>query len=120
MGRYGRIDLGLDTFPFAGGTTTLDAVYMGVPVVTLTGDTTLHRAGSTIAHNLGLPELVAGTEEEFVRRAAELGREVERLAALRAGLRARLESSPFGDYARFARHMEAAYRTAWRRWCEAG
>jgi protein O-GlcNAc transferase len=115
--RYHRIDLALDTFPFAGGTTSLDAVFMGVPVVTLTGGTTLHRAGVTIAQNLRLPELVASTHDEFVARAVELTRDLTRLSVLRAGLRARLEASPLGDYPRFARNMETAYRTVWKRWC---
>jgi predicted O-linked N-acetylglucosamine transferase (SPINDLY family) len=115
--RHHRVDLALDTFPFCGGTTSLDAVYMGVPVVTLTGGTTLQRAGSTIAHNLGLPELVTTTEDDFVRRAVELAGDLARLSTLRAGLRARLEASPFGNYPRFARNLEAAYRTAWKRWC---
>jgi protein O-GlcNAc transferase len=115
--RHHRIDLALDTFPFCGGTTSLDAVYMGVPVVTLTGRTTLQRAGSSIANNLGLPELVTTTEDAFVARAVEMARDLPRLSALRASLRARLSASPFGDYPRFARNMEAAYRMAWRAWC---
>lgn len=116
--RHHGIDLALDTFPFCGGTTSLDAVYMGVPVVTLAGRTTLQRAGATIAHNLGLPELVTTTEDAFVAKAVELARDLERLSALRAELRDKLEASPFGDYARFARNMESAYRTAWRNWCK--
>jgi predicted O-linked N-acetylglucosamine transferase (SPINDLY family) len=116
--RYHRIDLALDTFPFAGGTTSLDAVFMGVPVVTLAGRTTLQRAGSTIANHLGLPELVTTTEDAFVAKAVEMARDLPRLGALRASLRGKLEASAFGDYPRFARNMEAAYRTAWRKWCE--
>jgi predicted O-linked N-acetylglucosamine transferase (SPINDLY family) len=91
---------------------------MGVPVVTLTGRTTLQRAGSSIAHNLGLPELVTSTKDAFVAKAAAMARDLDRLSALRASLRAKLEASAFGDYPRFARNLEAAYRTAWRRWCE--
>jgi len=115
--RYNRIDIVLDTFPFAGGTTSLDAIWMGVPFVTLTGAPTLQRAGLSIAMNLGLPELVAKSQDEFVARAADLSRDVERLSRLRAGLRARLAASPFGDVPRFARNLEAIYRTAWRRHC---
>jgi protein O-GlcNAc transferase len=116
--RYHAIDLALDTFPFCGGTTSLDAVYMGVPVVTLAGRSTLQRAGSTIANNLGLPELVTTTETAFVAKAVEMARDLERLSALRVSLRTKLEMSPFGDYRRFAQNMEAAYRSVWRRWCE--
>jgi predicted O-linked N-acetylglucosamine transferase (SPINDLY family) len=118
--RYHRIDIALDTFPFGGGTTTLDAAFMGVPVVTLTGPATMQRAGSSIAMNLGLPELVARSEDEFVERAVALATDLPRLSTLRAELRARLEASPLGDAPRFARHLEAAYRTAWRRYCAGG
>ncbi|HEY3493257.1 MAG TPA: tetratricopeptide repeat protein [Polyangiaceae bacterium] len=116
--RHQRLDIALDPFPFAGGTTSLDAFWMGVPVVTLSSaTTTLQRAGACIALNLGLPELVAHTPDEFFGRAVALARDLERLAALRAELRARLEASPFGDASRFARNLEAAYRTGWRRYC---
>lgn len=115
--RYQRLDVAFDTFPFAGGTTTCDAAWMGVPVVTLSGPTVLQRAGVSIAMNLGLPELVAHSEDEFVERAVALATDLDRLAALRAGLRSRLETSPLGNAPRFARHLEAAYRTAWRRYC---
>jgi predicted O-linked N-acetylglucosamine transferase (SPINDLY family) len=110
---YHRIDVALDTFPFAGGTTSLDGVWMGVPVVTLTGGTVLHRAGVSIAMNLGLPELVAGSPDEYVSVAAKVAGDLERLSRLRAQLRSRLEASPLGDAPRFARNLEAAYRTVW-------
>ena len=110
---YERVDIGLDTFPFAGGTTTLDGIWMGVPTITLSGGTTLHRAGVSIAMNLGLPELVAGSPAQYVTAAMDLAGDLERLSTLRAQLRTRLEASPLGDAARFARHLEAAYRTVW-------
>ena len=115
--RYNRIDIVLDTFPFAGGTTSLDAIWMGVPFVTLTGAPTLQRAGLSIAMNLGLPELVANSPDQFVTRAVDLSSDVERLGQWRAGLRARLAASPFGDVPRFARNLESIYRTAWLRYC---
>jgi protein O-GlcNAc transferase len=115
--RYQRIDIGLDTFPFTGATTSLDALWMGVPVVTLTGATSLHRAGACLAMNLGLPDLVASSEADYVAKAIELARDLPRLAQLRATLRERLEASPLGDAPRFARHMEAAFRSVWRRYC---
>ena len=71
---YNRIDIALDTFPFAGGTTSLDAIWMGVPTVTLSGGTALHRAGVSIAMNLGMPELVAGSPERVCRRRDRAGR----------------------------------------------
>ena len=110
---YHRIDIGLDTFPFAGGTTSLDASWMGVPVITLSGETVLHRAGVSIARNLALPELVAGSSDQYVSVASGLARDLERLTGLRSQLRSRLEASPLGDARRFARHLEAAYRTVW-------
>ena len=116
--RYQRIDIGFDTFPFTGATTSLDALWMGVPVVTLTGGTSLHRAGTCLAMNLGLPELVASSEHEFVAKATALADNLPRLARLRAELRPRLEASPLGDAPRFAQKLEAAFRTAWRRYCD--
>jgi protein O-GlcNAc transferase len=115
--RYRRIDIGLDTFPFAGGTTTLDAAWMGVPVVTLSGDTALQRAGLCIAMNLGLPDLVARREDEFIARAVALAADTQRLGQLRAELRTRLQASRLMDAPRFARSLESAYRSAWRRYC---
>jgi predicted O-linked N-acetylglucosamine transferase (SPINDLY family) len=118
--RYNRIDIGLDTFPFAGGTTSLDATWMGVPVVTLSGPPTLQRSGVSIAMNLGLPELVAHSEDDFVARAVDLARNLQRLSQLRAELRQRLEASCLGDAPRFTRQLEATYRTAWGRYCSGG
>ena len=115
--RYQRIDIALDTFPYAGATTSLDALWMGVPVITLAGGPTLQRAGVSIAMNVGVSELVADSEDDFVQRALGLARDLERLARLRAELRARLEASPAGDTARFARDLEHVYRDTWRRYC---
>jgi protein O-GlcNAc transferase len=112
---YNRIDVALDTFPFAGGTTTLDAAWMGVPTITLSGETALHRGGVSIAMNLGLPELVARSPDEFVAAAARLAGDPDRLGGLRSHLRVHLAASPLGDAPRFARHLEAAFRWAWRR-----
>lgn len=115
--RYRNIDIGLDTFPFNGATTTLDAAWMGVPVVTLRGAVAVQRAGACIAQNLGLPELVADSEDAYLEKAAALARDLPRLSELRGQLRSRLEASPLGDAPRFARNLEAAYREAWRRYC---
>jgi predicted O-linked N-acetylglucosamine transferase (SPINDLY family) len=117
MESYQGIDVALDTFPYGGHTTSLDALWMGVPVVTLVGDTVVGRAGVCYATNLGLPELLAHTADDFVRIARELATDRDRLRALRASLRARIEASPLMDAPRFARNLEAAYRGAWREWC---
>ncbi|MGA3067028.1 MAG: tetratricopeptide repeat protein [Tepidisphaeraceae bacterium] len=115
---YDRIDIGLDTLPYNGHTTSLDALWMGVPLVTLPGETPVGRAGRTFLSNLGLPELIASTPEEFVRIAADLAGDLNRLDSLRRGLRARMQGSPLMDGEKFARDMEAAYRRMWRAWCE--
>ncbi|MGO9467828.1 MAG: hypothetical protein ACLQVF_27130, partial [Isosphaeraceae bacterium] len=115
---YHRIDIGLDTFPYNGHTTSLDAFWLGVPVVTLVGPTPVARAGLSLLTNLGLSELVAETPDQFVSIAVALAGDVPRLCELRATLRDRLRASPLMDAPRFARMVEAAYREMWRRWCE--
>jgi protein O-GlcNAc transferase len=114
---FNRIDIGLDTFPYNGHTTTLDALWMGVPVVTLVGKTVVGRAGLSQLSNLGLTELIAHSTGEYVRIASGLAADVDRLAALRSGLRSRMRESPLTDAAGFARGIEAAYRNMWRQWC---
>jgi predicted O-linked N-acetylglucosamine transferase (SPINDLY family) len=118
LARYREIDVCLDTFPYNGHTTSLDAFWMGVPVVTLVGSTVVGRAGLCQATHLGLPELVARTEDEYVKIAIDLCGDLERLAQMRAGLRERIEKSPLMDAPRFARNLEAGYRAVWREWCE--
>jgi predicted O-linked N-acetylglucosamine transferase (SPINDLY family) len=115
---YREIDIGLDTLPYNGHTTSLDAFWMGVPMLTLIGTTLVGRAGLCQAVNLGLTELVASSSEQFVARAAELAQNPDRLAELRGSLRSRLVESPLMNGARFARAMEDAYRAAWRAWCQ--
>ena len=90
---------------------------MGVPVVTLVGQTVVGRAGLCQLMNLGLPELIATDPEQFVRIAGELAHDLPRLGELRATLRARMQASPLMDAPRFARNVEAAYGEMWRRWC---
>jgi len=115
---YHRIDVGLDTFPYNGHTTSFDSFWMGVPVITLVGKTAVGRAGVSQLINLGLTELIAQTPDQYVQNAAELAGHLPRLAELRRTLRARMEASPLMDAARFARNIEAAYRQMWRTWCE--
>ncbi len=111
---YHEIDLGLDTFPYNGHTTSLDSFWMGVLVVTRVGATAVGRAGLSQLVNLGLESLAAHTDDEFVRIAVALAGDLPRLASLRAGLRARMEHSPLMDGGRFARHVEAAYEQMWQ------
>ncbi len=114
---YHRIDIGLDPFPYNGGITTCDTLWMGVPVVSLSGATAVGRAGRSILCNLGLADLVAKDPDQYVRLAEELAGDVPKLSELRRTLRDRIKASPLMDAPRFAHHVEAAYRQAWRRWC---
>jgi predicted O-linked N-acetylglucosamine transferase (SPINDLY family) len=115
---YGLIDVALDPHPYGGGTTTCDALWMGVPVVSLAGRTAVSRAGSTLLSNVGLEHLVARSEEQYVELAAGLIRDADGLAALRRELRRSVESSPVMNAPQFARDLEAAFRTVWRAWCQ--
>jgi predicted O-linked N-acetylglucosamine transferase (SPINDLY family) len=115
---YHRIDIGLDTLPYNGHTTSLDSYWMGVPVVTLAGQTVVGRAGVSQLTNLGLTELIASTPEEFVDIAAKLSADLPHLAHLRRSLRTRMEQSPLMDGAQYARDIESAYRRMWRTRCE--
>jgi predicted O-linked N-acetylglucosamine transferase (SPINDLY family) len=114
---YDEIDIALDPFPLGGGTTTCDALWMGVPVVTLAGKTAVGRGGLSILSNVGLSDLVAPDVDAYVQIAVNLARDVPRLLALRAGLREQMRGSVLMNAPRFARDVEAAYRRMWRRWC---
>ena len=116
LAAYGRVDVTLDPLPYTGGLTTLESLWMGVPVVTLPGETFAARHSTSHLYNAGLPELVARDADEYVAIAARLAGDPGALAALRAGLRGRLAASPICDGAAYARGLEAAYRTMWRRW----
>ena len=114
---YHDIDFGLDTFPYNGHTTSLDALWMGVPMVTRVGATCVGRAGLSQLHHLDLLELAAESDRDFVAAARALAGDLTHLAALRADLRARMERSPLMNATRFARSLERAYRIAWRSYC---
>ena len=111
------VDVVLDPFPCNGGATSLDAFWMGVPVISLVGRTIVGRIGLSLLSNLGLQNLVADSPVRYIEIAVELSADLGRLAALRQGLRARLEHSPLMDAPRFARNMESLYQKAWDDWC---
>jgi protein O-GlcNAc transferase len=113
---YHRIDIALDTLPYPGHTTTCDALWMGVPVVTLPGSTAASRGGVSIVRAVGLEELIATSVENYAERVAELSRNLAKLARRRGELRARMGASPLMDGARFARDFEHAYRDIWMQW----
>ncbi len=117
LAQYGRVDVALDTFPFNAATTNFEALWMGVPIVTLPGTRFVARMGAAILTSAGYPELVATSRNHYIDIAVGLARDVARLADLRSGLRERLRSSPLCDGPAYARSMEAAYRSMWRRWC---
>ncbi|HEV2687142.1 MAG TPA: hypothetical protein VGV35_01270, partial [Bryobacteraceae bacterium] len=117
---YKRIDIALDPFPYGGGTTSLDALWMGVPLVTLAGQTALSRTGVTLLSNLGLTELIAESPDQYIHIAASLAADLPKLAELRRTLRQRLSLSVLMDATRYTRNLEAAYRHAWKQWCRAG
>jgi predicted O-linked N-acetylglucosamine transferase (SPINDLY family) len=114
---YQRVDVALDTFPYHGTTTTCEAMWMGVPVVSMAGRTHVSRVGASLLNNAGLPELIAGSAEEYVSIAADLAKDLPRLADLRRTMRERMRGSTLMDASRFARNVEAAYREMWKRWC---
>ncbi|MCB4822830.1 tetratricopeptide repeat protein [Roseicella aerolata] len=114
---YGGIDIALDPFPYAGGLTVCEALWMGVPVVALAGDSFCARHALSHLSNVGLPDWVAESEEAYVALAIARAGDLPALATLRAGLRARVAASPLTDAARFGRALAATLRDAWRRWC---
>jgi protein O-GlcNAc transferase len=119
MKEFRRIDVTLDTLPYCGHTTTLDSIWMGVPVVTRIGPSAAGRVGWSVANNLGLTDLAADTDEKFAQIAAALASDLPRLTELRRTLRNRLLASPIMDGAAFTRDMEDAYRRMWKRWVAA-
>jgi predicted O-linked N-acetylglucosamine transferase (SPINDLY family) len=115
---YHELDIALDTFPYNGHTTSLDALWMGVPVVTIRGNSAVSRAGFSQLKNLGHEELAGESSQQFVAIAKNLAADVPRLAELRRGLRRQMERSPLMDSGRFARALESCYRDVWKRYCE--
>jgi predicted O-linked N-acetylglucosamine transferase (SPINDLY family) len=116
---YGRIDIGLDTFPYNGHTTTLDGLWMGVPTVTLAGGAHVSREGLAVCRLMNLEDLVAWDEEHYKAITVRLVRHLPRLASLRYELRGRMAASPLRDEAGVTRRVESAYRRLWERWCGA-
>lgn len=118
LAAYGEMDLVLDSFPFSGHTTTCEALWMGVPVVTLRGDRTAARLSASVLTRMGLDGFIAETSEEYVALVQRHARDVAGLARLRESLRPRVRDA-LGDGPSFTGHLEAAYRQMWRDWCAA-
>ena len=117
LAAYNRVDIGLDPFPYNGTTTTCEALWMGVPVITLRGDRHSGRVGTSILTRANLADLVAETKADYVEKAVALANDLDRLSALRSDLRSRMQMSPLCDPEVFTRDVEAAYREMWRRVC---
>jgi protein O-GlcNAc transferase len=115
---YGLVDIGLDTFPFNGLTTTCEAMWMGVPVVTLAGTAYHTRSGVSLLSNVGLPQLIAKTNDEYISIAINLANDLKRLKFIREQLRDMMKCSPLCDSKRFIAHLEMSYREMWKRWCQ--
>lgn len=117
MGQYGHVDIVLDPFPYSGGLTTCEALWMGVPTITLPGEIFASRHSTSHMSNAGLPDWVANSVEAYSEMAVTRAGDLDALAALRAGLREKVRRSPLCDAPRFGRGLGAALRHAWREWC---
>jgi predicted O-linked N-acetylglucosamine transferase (SPINDLY family) len=117
-GLISSVDIALDSFPYGGGTTTFDALWMGVPVVAAVGDLPVSRSAASVLSALGMDRWIAPSIGDFVDVAVARAADRDDIAHQRRTLRARLEASPLTDHARFARNLEAAFRQMWRTYCE--
>ena len=115
---YGRVDIGLDPFPFSGGLTTIEALWMGVPVVTLSGETFASRHSTSHLNNSGLVELVCEDPVAYVSKVLEIAADFEALNALHLSIRPKLAASPILDSNRYTRNLERIFRQLWHEWCK--
>jgi protein O-GlcNAc transferase len=120
LAHYGEVDLCLDTFPYNGTTTTCEALWMGVPVVTLAGAHHAGRVGISLLTAVGLKEWIGESEEEYVKIAVARALDIAQLTVVRTTLRSHMAGSPLCDGNAFVNKMEAAYRTMWQTWCDTG
>ena len=118
LSQYNRIDIALDTFPYHGTTTTFEALWMGVPVITLEGKVHASRVGISILTNMGLPEFIAKTKNEYKRIAVHFSHDLNRLNDLRNTLRGRMTKSTLTDAHQFVVKLEKAFRQMWEQWCQ--
>ena len=117
---YNQVDIALDTTPYSGGTTTCDALWMGVPVLTAPGERPGSRSAASILTTAGMGDWIASDADDYVRRAVEFAGDAQLLANLRVTLRARLQASPLMDEEGFTRNLETLYRQMWRQYCTQG
>jgi predicted O-linked N-acetylglucosamine transferase (SPINDLY family) len=114
---YRQIDIALDTFPYNGTTTTCEALWMGLPVITLAGHTHPGRVGASLLTQIGLTDFIATNHDDYAAMAVQWAGETENLARLRSNLREQMSASPLCDAASFAQQLESAYRSMWQQWC---
>lgn len=117
LAEYGDVDIALDTFPFNGGATTCEALWMGVPVVTLVGNIPIHRQSKAFLDVIGFSDLVAETKDEFCDIALSLANNIERLDSIRGQLRAAMAASPLCNGSEFTENLENTFRHVWSLWC---
>lgn len=117
LAQYNHIDIALDTLPYSGGITTCEALYMGVPVISFPGETFASRHSFSHLSNIGLNEMIAHNQDDYVERAVQLAQNVGELSALRSTLRECVARSPLCDGARFGRGLGMAFRQIWQEWC---
>lgn len=115
--QYHRVDIALDPFPFTGRMTTFSALELGVPVITLEGETFAGRQTSSYYRHMGMTELIAANRQEYVQLATQLAANTQRLTALRRTLRSQLFESPLCDANLLAHNLQTAFRTMWQSWC---
>jgi len=115
---YNLVDIGLDTFPFNGAATTCEALWMGVPVITLEGAAYHSRAGISLLSNAGLADFIAKTYDEYIQIAVNAANDIKKLQSLRQRLRDMMAHSPLTDAKRFTANLEKCYRKMWENWCE--
>ncbi len=117
---YSEIDIALDTFPYNGTTTSCEAMWMGVPIVTLEGNRHAGRVGASILHQLGLTDLIADDRASYISLARSLAGDIEKRSRLRKVLREQMRNSDLMNQSLFAKEMEDAYRSVWKKWCADG
>jgi predicted O-linked N-acetylglucosamine transferase (SPINDLY family) len=118
LNMYNGVDIALDTFPYHGTTTTCEALWMGVPVITLEGGAHVSRVGVSLLSNVGLPELIASSCDQYIDIAVNLAADVTRLKEIRQSLRSMISNSPLTDSKRFTSQVEKCYVQMWETWCE--
>lgn len=118
LARYAEVDIALDPFPYCGTTTTCEALWQGVPVISLAGSDHRPRVGLSQLTALGLESLASSTEQEYVELAVALAADKDRHQTLRAEMRERFQQSPLMDHSGFTRELESVYRDLWQKWCD--